>query len=285
MSARRRSQEPPPIQPKVFQSVDEIDHAITLLRRRVDQLRVLEPIETRFDDQGVRNAQNDISNTILEIFGTHSPEYDQHKNHSLRYGPLRLNMTDDEFQEQFVDGHPKSMMMLEGLIARLEEKKVDHTPTTNAQKKPTGGNAVFLVHGHAEVWKDKIARFLQKLDLVPIILDEQPDRGRTIIQKFEDHAEEAGFAVVLLTGDDIGGEKGFPASDLKPRARQNVIYELGFFRGHLGARHVCALYEDGVELPSDLSGVLYKPLSTDWELPLAKEIADAGLSVDLNKLL
>jgi hypothetical protein len=140
---------------------------------------------------------------------------------------------------------------------------------------------VFVVHGHDEEIKQSVARFLEKLDLEPIILHEQPNKGQTIIEKFEANSD-VGFAVVLLAPDDEG--KSAIGKDLKPRTRQNVILELGYFIGRLGRAKVCALYKDNVELPSDIHGVTY--VSYDkvgaWRLELAREIKFAGLSVDMN---
>lgn len=144
---------------------------------------------------------------------------------------------------------------------------------------------VFLVHGRNEGVRERVARFLERLDLKPIILHEQPNQGRTIIEKFEDYSGVA-FAVVLLTGDDHGGLKGEPFENQKLRARQNVILELGFFLGLLSRSRVCALYEHGVEIPSDYQGVAFVELDDRerWHVELAKEMKAAGLPVDMNKL-
>jgi len=146
---------------------------------------------------------------------------------------------------------------------------------------PTDPNGVFLVHGHDEGSRENVARYLEKLGLRPKILHEQPNRGKTIIEKLEVHSS-VGFAVVLLTPDDIGGKD---EKTLRPRARQNVILELGFFCGALGRSRVCALFKGDVEIPSDFEGVVYVPLddSGAWRLALAREIKAAGISVDLNK--
>lgn len=146
------------------------------------------------------------------------------------------------------------------------------------------GNRVFLVHGHNEAALQSCARFIEKLDLPLTVLREEPNQGRTIIEKFLDYSD-AGFAVVLLTADDRGGSIDQPYDEQLPRARQNVIFELGFFIGKLGRDRVCALYEDGVEVPSDYQGVVFIPLDTRmaWRLELAKEMKVAGLPVDLNK--
>ena len=101
-----------------------------------------------------------------------------------------------------------------------------------------------------------MARFLEKLGLQPIILHEQPNSGRTIIEKFETYSSDISFAIVLLTPDDIGGINEND-QEQQPRARQNVIMELGYFMGRLGRTRVCALHKGGVELPSDYQGVVY----------------------------
>ncbi len=163
------------------------------------------------------------------------------------------------------------------------EKINTTTDTTLETEKVSYGNDVFIVHGHNERVKLDVARFIERLSLNPLILHEQPNQGRTIIEKFEDYSN-VGFAVVLLTGDDVGAPVS-RKSDLKSRARQNVILELGFFLGKLGREHVCALYEKGVDIPTDYEGVLYIPLSGDWKFLLAREIKAAGIKIDLNNAI
>jgi predicted nucleotide-binding protein len=91
---------------------------------------------------------------------------------------------------------------------------------------------------------------LRRFRCEAIVLMEQPNKGLTIIEKFEDSADEVGFAVVLLTPDDVGG---IAAQDSQStRARQNVIFELGYFSGKLGRGKVCLLRKGIVEIPSDL---------------------------------
>jgi predicted nucleotide-binding protein len=146
-------------------------------------------------------------------------------------------------------------------------------------------NSVFLVHGRDEYTKIIAARFLEKLGLNVVILHEQPDKGRTVIEKLIDHSAVM-YAVVLLTADDIGGLMS-EQHTLSPRARQNVIFEMGFFIGKLGRNRVCALHK-GVELPSDLHGLLYISMDDpmgQWQLSLARELREAGFAIDLNKML
>jgi len=148
------------------------------------------------------------------------------------------------------------------------------------------GHRIFVVHGHDEAVLHDVARFLERLGQDLIILREQPNQGRTVIEKFENYAD-VGFAVVLLTADDRGGPVVTPHDTQRPRARQNVILELGYFIGRLGRNRVCALYREGVEIPSDYAGVLYIKIDDAgaWRLALAREMKAAGLSVDMNQAL
>lgn len=149
-----------------------------------------------------------------------------------------------------------------------------------ASERPNS-KRVFIVHGHAESVINDVARTIEKLGLESVILREQPSSGKTIIEKFESCAKDARFAVVLLTADDkIEGEEGF-------RARQNVIFEMGFFMGALGRSHVMCLLQENVEKPGDIDGVVYTLLDKagSWKLSLMKELRASGYSVDANKLL
>lgn len=145
---------------------------------------------------------------------------------------------------------------------------------------------VFIVHGHDEPAKFAVQALLAQLGFVGVILDEQTGRGAAIIEKFKREAGAATFAVVLLTPDDKGGVSAASAEQLKPRARQNVILELGYFAAKLGRGRVCALRRGNVEIPSDFSGVQYLDYDAGgaWRGALAKEMRDAGLPVDLNRL-
>ncbi len=149
-----------------------------------------------------------------------------------------------------------------------------------------GHSDVFLVHGHNEGVTHEVARFLEKLSLRVVILREQVNSGRTIIDKFTDYSNVR-FAVVLLTADDRGGSADKPFKQQALRARQNVIFELGFFIGKLGRHKVCTLYQTNVEIPSDYAGVLFVPIDTNgaWRLMLAREIKEAGLPIDINKVI
>lgn len=160
-----------------------------------------------------------------------------------------------------------------GDMVEIEEGLVD-----------TQSKDVFIVHGHDHGRMEAVARFLEHIDLNPVILHERASAGATLIEKLETHAEVA-FAVVLLTPDDVGSIAS-DEQNLQPRARQNVVLELGYFLGRLGRRKTGALLVEGVEIPSDYSGVVYIRLDEEsaWKFQLAKELRAAGLPVDFNKL-
>ncbi len=145
-------------------------------------------------------------------------------------------------------------------------------------------NKVFLVHGHDEGALNLLARFLEKLGLEAIILKEQPNQGRTIIEKYEDYANEVGFAVILLTPDDLASSA--LETTLNRRARQNVVFELGYFTGRLGRGRVCLLRKGDVEMPSDLFGVIYTEMDTGegWKSKLVAELKAANLKCDANRM-
>jgi predicted nucleotide-binding protein len=131
-------------------------------------------------------------------------------------------------------------------------------------------NKGFIVHGHDDSRKFEVARYIENdLRRKTIILHEQPNKGRTIMEKFEAHSS-VDFAVALWTADDDGKSK--KEVELKDRARQNVIFETGFFIGKLGRSNVIVLYENDVEIPSDYSGVIFIPFSGNWKDDLRKEI-------------
>ena len=152
----------------------------------------------------------------------------------------------------------------------------------------TSKDKVFIVHGHDGELKEKTARILTKLNSAPIILHEQADCGRTIIEKFEANAEDCGCAIILLTADDLGQSKREKEQGVQPnnRARQNVVFEMGYFMGRLTRKHVFVLLDEGVEKPGDLDGLVYVSSSNDyWVVRLGKELKNCGYNVDMNKLI
>lgn len=177
---------------------------------------------------------------------------------------------------------------LESIVNRIELWP-EVTSALSGEASPSDDDVdltrAFVVHGHEEAPREAVARFLESLGIEPVILHEQANRGMTLIEKLE-HYADVGFAVVLLTADDTG-QSVKPGAVSMPRARQNVILELGYFVGRLGRERVCALYMEGLELPSDWDGVVWVGLDRrgSWKLELARELKTAGFRIDLNNVL
>lgn len=202
---------------------------------------------------------------------------------------------DPGFMEQFGYAYygsgSKVMSGINGITGQLIIPFVRDYKTyviTSGQSQPKlimpTSNKIFIVHGHDEGALNGLARFLEKLKLEVIILKEQPNQGRTIIEKYEDSAAEVGFAVVLLTPDDVGS--AVSAEGHNQRARQNVIFELGYFAGKLGRGRVCLLRKGNVEIPSDLFGVVYTEMdpAEGWKQALVKELKAAKIEFDANRM-
>ena len=207
----------------------------------------------------------------------------------IRYSPWAITSgtPDHEFQRAYVRGLGTAGAMLESMIEEVEEywDDEDQEPKSyiNSTNRRMNTNEIFVIHGRDNETKETIARFLEQLDLKPVILHEQSSQGRTIIEKFEQYAQ-VGFAVALLTPDDVGSLQE-DAWNPKSRARQNVIFEFGYFIGRLGRKRVCALTKGDVEIPSDYAGVVYISLDDagGWKNNLIKELKGAGIDVDANR--
>nr|WP_297384073.1 nucleotide-binding protein [uncultured Roseateles sp.] len=156
-------------------------------------------------------------------------------------------------------------------------------PLQQRASPPSFGGRVFIVHGHDELAKLTVARVLEGLGLTAIVLHEQASRGKTIIEKIEAYSD-VDFAVVLLTPDDVGGANGQPQ---QPRARQNVLLELGYFMAKLGRERVFTLRKGDVEIASDFAGVVWEAMDSQerWKFTLVKELRAAGFTVDANDIL
>jgi predicted nucleotide-binding protein len=233
---------------------------------------------------------------ICEVYGEVSDVFEEVVGHQRIEVPLDRSSASSVypnlFEAGFLSGRSihshqgrTELLKVIGQVKRRAEVP-DQKSENRTANRPSASERVFLVHGHDEAMLQACARFLEKLGLPVTILREQSNQGRTVIEKFV-HNSDVAFAVVLLTADDRGGPAGLPYENQQPRARQNVILELGFFLGRLGRERVCALYGEGVEVPSDYQGVAFVRLDSGmaWRLELARELQAVGLPVDLNKVV
>lgn len=282
-----------PPAPKKVLSPDAIERGIERLEERITELRA-------FNIQNIPEGRSPeltalstaIRDTLDRCFGEGTSTFLRFEDAtSLNWSP---GFATENYPQRhhFQEGAQKKItsaiaLLQEGqrtLREDLADAAHEEAPASKGGKPVQASNKVFVVHGHDDAAKQALARFLEKVELEAIILHEQPDQGLTIIEKFESYASQVGFAVVLLTPDDLGAAKA--AAVQTGRARQNVLFELGYFAGKLGRGRTCLLRKGDVEIPSDLYGVIYTDLDAGegWKMKLVKEMKAAGLAFDANKV-
>ena len=216
---------------------------------------------------------------------SHYHEGDEYKdfiNTSFGLHVWTFDTPDSSWVEACADGLRETKAIFEVYLEELLNSDDDKEMTKVSDKKiSNNNNRVFVVHGHDGELCQSIARTLERQGIEPIILAEQANLGSTIIEKFEKYSDVSA-AICLFTDDDLG--KANKEDSLRHRARQNVVFEAGYFIGKLGRENVVLLANSSIEMPSDLSGVVYTNNST-WEMQVLKELREMGFLVDLNKVL
>lgn len=260
-----------------------MQNKLELMNELISQAQDIEYKNNKLDSVNKR-----ASMLIRKIFGENSIYLNDIKN--IRYHPVMWSpdTSDRVFSDSFYDGKDELLNLLNVIV---EDIKLDQTINSNISSKekiPMNSKNVFIVHGHNEEMKNSVARVVEKLGLNPIILHEQPNKGKTIIEKFTENSDVA-FSIVLLSADDIAYSYKSSTDIKKFRARQNVIFELGYFIGKLGRERVLSLYQpvEEFEIPSDYSGVLFVEYDSSgkWQLDLVRELKELKIEVDANDIL
>lgn len=264
------------------------------LETRIKELRELEASGLKAgDDQPVQELEQRIRSTLASIYGENSPEYARLRDaahldatsYTMSFGYGGGGGTSiAEIQEGVNRGRHRAIAVLQGEVDALKEHLQFSAPTSNESDVPAPNvelsDEIFIVHGRDEAAKEMVARVIQRAGLTPIILHEQANGGKTIIEKFEKHGSAVGFAVVIATPDDVGGLAVSPPAQqqLSARARQNVIGEMFWFAGRLGRAKVCALVKGTIDMPTDFAGVVYTPMDDHgaWKAKLLQELNAAG---------
>lgn len=187
-----------------------------------------------------------------------------------------------EISKEMLENAQKSMrqQLREMQKERYDDRMLMNVSQEVSMQKVKEYKKVFIVHGHDNELKQEVARLVERQGLEAIILSEQANRGKTIIEKFEEHSD-VGAAICLFTGDDHGKAKDATSENL--RARQNVVFEAGYFMGKLGRENVVLIANPDIEIPSDLKGVVYTN-EKSWQIDVLKELKAIGYEIDLNKL-
>ena len=261
--------------------------SIGRLERQLSEIPELK--QQRYDSSALTEWQRNTRVAIAYTFGEESRQVNEFK--AIRYSPFATIVDDGyEYKRQYsyAEGLDNADSALRSMVLEIQEYWEDDLQDTSVIESPVrpqtvSTNRVFVIHGRDYGTRDTVARFLEGLGLEAVILEEQPDRGLTVIEKFEENAS-GDFVVALLTPDDVGGLSN---DQLQPRARQNVILELGYFIGRLGRDKVRALVKGDLEIPSDYAGVLYIPMdeASGWQMRLIREMKNAGLDIDANRAL
>ena len=237
-----------------------------------------------------------IEGALASIFGHETVEYRRyaratqldHGGVSVSFGGRNMHEESRKAREYVSQGKIAAVEILKSAVKWLNEELSDSTEADAAVTESSAATAamsrkIFIVHGHDVAAQQALARFIERLEFEAIILSERPSQGRTIIEKIEAHSD-VGFAVVLLTPDDVGGKT---PDTLKPRARQNVLLELGYFMSLLGRRRVCTLAKGNLEIPTDFAGMVWTDMDDAgaWKVALARELDATGYNIDWKKAM
>ena len=230
------------------------------------------------------NKWSDYNSELLKQ-AFDNPENEYRREYDVA-GAAIILMGNEDVMEDYYNRIKERIAVLERLIEKLPllPKAELGSPMQVVKRAAIDQKKVFIVHGHDANVRNEVEIFIRDIGYEPIILCKRADIGNTIIEKIEREAQDVCFAIVIYTSCDLGRDKN--AAELKPRARQNVVFEHGFMCARLGRERVCALLEDGVEQPGDLQGVIYKPLDAGgaWKYQIADEMKAVGLDVDKNRI-
>jgi predicted nucleotide-binding protein len=213
---------------------------------------------------------------LIRRFGKDSYEFKSFSRISYSLSFFTSGTPDSAFVEACADGLRSAKAVLETYLDEFSDKG-----ETGSTANVGDYSKVFIVHGHNGELRERVARIIERQGLTAVVLNEQSNQGKTIIEKLEVEGSAAG-AVCLFTADDEGRAQAEQSA--KPRARQNVVFEAGYFIGRLGRENVAILVDKDIEIPSDLQGVVYTG-TDNWEFSLLKELKSMGYSIDLNKLV
>lgn len=258
---------------------DEIRRAIERLNLRIKDVREFDPksVKARGSPE-VKALTTSIEDSLAKTFGVGTPEYDRHSQAAtLDKGGYSMDEdSPDEIVQFHVDGKAQSLALLQQVVKGLtEDLDEDQTRPVQPVAVVELSKEIFIVHGRDDAAKNEVARLVERAGLETIILHEQANGGRTIIEKFEKHGGSAGFAIVIMMPDDVGG---LDPGTLQPRARQNVIGEMFWFAGRLGRERVCALKKGALEVPTDFAGVGYVDMDASgaWKKDVLRELEHGG---------
>lgn len=219
---------------------------------------------------------------LAKKYGETSDEYKSFKiikYYYKYYGEISGNLpSKDQVEKCRVEKCRLGLNRAKSLLSEFLEEIPDTSKTNQGGVNDSriSSQKVFIVHGHNGELKEAVARFVEKHGVDAIILSEQASQGKTFIEMIESNSDVGG-AICLFTADDLGRSEDSDTD--RSRARQNVVFETGYFIGKHGRDHIVILRDDGVEMPSDLSSVATTSTG-NWETKLLKELKTMGYKID-----
>ncbi len=277
----------PPSPAQANLNTDQIHNGITRLERVIKEIEAFDVTNlTKRWGSEQQALEATIAGALVSVFGHNTVEYQRYSDATLldkgprSYADLGQDSC-HEARQYVTEGKKKAVQLLKSATKWLADESLFAVASVSTAAMLS--SKIFIVHGHDEGARQTVARFIEHIGFEVIILSEQVNQGRTIIEKIEAH-DDVGFAVVLLTPDDLGGKT---ADTLQPRARQNVLLELGYFLGRLGRKRVCTLVKGNLEIPTDFAGVVWERLDDGgaWKPALARELKATGYAIDSNKVM
>jgi len=222
---------------------------VAVINENVARNRVADQIKTRFNfpPELVEHYFNQAAD-LLDALRTFLPDL---------YGDFHTIKTEPETKMvPLTPNKPEPMhysrAQMERLVRDIDQIFEIRANSELEQPKPMLPSCVFISHGRSNDWR-AVQSFTEKDVKLPTIeLAQEPNLGRTIIEKLIDNAKRCDSAVIVMTGDDT-------ANDDQARVRENVMHEIGFFQGMYGRRAIILLHEESVNIPTNLAGVAYIP--------------------------
>jgi hypothetical protein len=192
---------------------------------------------------------------------------------------------EEPFKEHPSRKRPPDEVPSKEVLHRREILRNEEPPPIVPKRTPLTGGPILLIHGRDAGAKESVLKFIGQLGLRALTLQEQPNGGRSIVEKFGELSNTQ-FAIILFTPDEIAVSRD-KSKEKQVRVSQHVMFEFGYVVAKLGHRRVCALYDEGVEIPPEVSGVATIPMDFRgaWRLLVAREFKQAGVEVDLNKAI
>jgi predicted nucleotide-binding protein len=272
-------------------TIESLRIGIRRIEGALKEVENFDPQSTHPDDRSSLDALcAHISEAVDRAFTEGTAEHSRYMRAASIYGIKVLVMgrsiSVSEYQQNIASDLARSKALLTAALGALSRDLGDLEGVQAAPPQQAGRdftNKVFVVHGRAVAPKVEVARLLESMGIEAIILHEQPNRGRSTIEKIEAYGD-VDFAVVIFTPDDVGALEGEEGS---ARPRQNVLFELGYFIAKLGRQNVCVLRQGEMEMLTDYVGPIWIDYDAAgaWKTGLGNELQDAGFEIDWNVLM